>query len=241
MQFAGALAGDATAAVRRFRIGESLSAGQIVVSGSTGGGEVEDPTSVTDFSDAVGLALTDATYSTTQGDDEGTVQVALASSNTLYKGRVNPGATSGTQLADADGVVLTNTSASAGGTTITDSDVGSATRAQGTVIGISGANRGESRIVTTFNSGTSLVVSVPFPNAIAVGDMFVVVPYKVGANQTLQLTTDFTEINASVAVGTGDGVVVDKIEVHTEDPYSVDNPEIYVYFRIADSVFSEDT
>ena len=69
---------------------------------------------------------------------------------------------------------LTNTSASSGGVTLTsDTAITDAAADFSTIYCRSGANRGHYRVVTTATSTTVRTCVVPFPYAIAVGDVFV--------------------------------------------------------------------
>lgn len=233
--------GEAAAVLKKYRAGANLVAGQVVIENDAGDGEVTDPTGVTDLANVVGVTLHGVTVSTTQGHDESTNIVQVYASPGLFKARANPGATAGTAFADADGNLLTNTTQSAAGTTITDPDVGANSKDQGTVFALDGANAGLSRIITTFNANTSIVVTDPFPNTIEVGDRFLQLPWRKGGTVSLQLTSDFTEADASAAVGTGGPVVIYDIIVSTDSPYSASSPGAWVIFRFADHVMSENT
>jgi hypothetical protein len=70
---------------------------------------------------------------------------------------------------------MVNTTASSGGVTITAANdaITDAADDFSTIYCRSGANRGLSRVVTTGTSTTVRTCVVPFPNAIAVGDVFV--------------------------------------------------------------------
>ena len=189
------------------------------------------PATTTSFADTVGLILDTATYSTTQGDlddvgSDATVGVTPPSFTGLDMGRmvtvsVRPdlivealasgGATESTAL-----TLLVNTSASAGGTTITDADVGSNDMAGGLIWCTKGGNDGLARPIITHNSATSIVTTVPFPRTIAANDEFLFVPwnaYGTGASTLdgishVQTTTLFTQADASIASGTGGRVKV---------------------------------
>lgn len=189
------------------------------------------PATTTSFADTIGLALDTATYTTTQSDldDQGTDMTVGVTPPTicgLDMGRVvtvscrpdlivealaSGGAAENTAL-----TTLSNTSASSGGTTVTDADVGTADILGGLVWCTKGANVGHARAIATFNSATSVVVTVPFPRAIAVGDEFLFSPwnpYGTGASgldgvSHVQATTLFTQANGAIASGTGGTVRV---------------------------------
>ena len=119
------------------------------------------PCTTTSFANAQGFAMDVGTYSTTQGAAEGLVTLDVRP-DLVIRALMTAGATEGTAL-----TVLQTTSASAGGTTVTDADVGSADMDGGTVWCISGNNVGHSRGITAHTGSTSIVVTVPFPRAIA--------------------------------------------------------------------------
>jgi hypothetical protein len=201
------LSGNA-AVLSKFKIGASiLSAGIPVIDGTAG----VIPCTTTDAADTPGLALELATYSTTQGDAEGIVTVDVHP-GLIISARMSGGATENTAL-----TTLSNTSISTAGTTVTDADVGTATMVSGYVWCISGANKGQSRIATTFNSAASVVVTVPFLNDIAVGDEFLWSPFakEPGAGcGNVQTTTLFTQADASIVAGTGLVTVVTDVEMN---------------------------
>ena len=128
----------------------------------------------TNFTEGLGLGLDTAVYTTTQSSTmvEGVIGVDVRS-DLVMRALLSGAATDGTALA-----ILTNTSASAGGTTITAANV-QATQDQkgGFTWCISGNNVGQSRVITTHTSATSIAVTVPFPNAIAVNDTFLMCPH----------------------------------------------------------------
>ena len=135
-------------------------------------------------------------------------------------------------------VLLTNTSASAGGTTITDAtNVGTATTASGTVWCISGNNVGQSRRIITFNSASNIVVTVPFPNAIAVGDTFLQVPWSIEPGVgcgNVQSSTLFTQADQTIAAGTGGVATVTWIEQNGRS-------DSYVLFQLQDQLYKDAT
>ena len=194
------------------------------------------PASTTSGAAAVGVSVSTGTYSTTQGDAEGIVRVSCRPDLVICM-LASGGATEGTAL-----TLLSNTSASTDGLTITDADVGSADMDGGTVWCISGANVGQSRTITTHTGSTSFAVTVPFKNDIAVGDQFLFVPWNMtgdGAaggdgNGHVQLTTNLYQADASIASGTGIEASVVELELEGRS-------NSYVYFKLRDHVFDADT
>lgn len=221
------------AVLKKLKVGATVSAGTPTISDTTNNyGEVI-PATTTTATDTHGIALDTGTYTTTQATDmvEGVVTCDVRP-DTVVKARVSGGATAGTDMTK-----LSNTSASAGGTTITDADVGTADMVSGTVWRLlPGGAHGESRIITTHNSGTSFVVTVPFSTAIAVGDEFLFVPFSnVGdGGGNVQFTSDFTEANGAIAAGTGAVASVVDLKLKTETNTEVE-------FVFTDHALNNDT
>jgi hypothetical protein len=184
------------------------------------------PATTTSAADTYGVAIDTGTYTTTQSATmvEGVVTVII-NPNAVWKALMSGGATSGTTLQ-----VLESTVQSTAGTTITDSSVGSATMAGGTAWGVAGGNVGHSRIITTFNSGTSIVVTVPFPQDIETTDDYAQCPWsRNGSNGNLQLTSTFEQANAAIVVGTGCEVAVVELDLNGLT-------DSYVLFKLTDHV-----
>lgn len=230
MIVAGHLCGGASL-LKRFKIAESFTTPGVIAqylgTVAVPGVVLADTTS---FADAVGLGLDTGTYSTTQGDAEGLVTVS-ARPDLIIKARIAGSATSGAAM-----TTLSNTVASTSGTVITDADVGANSPIYGLTWCISGANVGQSRMITAFSASTSITVTVPFPNDIAVGDEFLWAPYFESgaattyiANGNLQTTTDLTEADGSIASGTGGAVVIYSIEAKGAS-------DSYVLFRLGDHI-----
>lgn len=193
--------------VRRYKLGATAAAGLGIphlMVGTTGN---VGKCTTTACADAVGISVGNTgVYSTTQNDTEGTIEIDI-NPFAILQCTASGGATDGTALA-----ILTNTSASAGGTTLTatvqsnDLDGGTLWRYQNGV-------GGESRTITTHTSTTDLRVTVPFSGSggILVGDTFLVSTYNEtgnGAaggdgNSQVQLTTLLTQADYTAASGTG--------------------------------------
>ena len=160
----------------------------------------------------VGLSLDTAVYSTVQADtrvrDAGFISLVV-NADPVIRLRM-----SGTAAAGGLLPLITNLTASTGGTavTITTGDIvpNSPTMLDGTIIGLTGGNVGVRRKITTV-SATVFTVVVPFPRTIAVGDTFTAIPYSPGSDTVLggdglTLTTapgtNATEADATIAVTT---------------------------------------
>lgn len=175
--------------------------------------------------DAVGVSLDLGTYSTTQGDTEGTVNVVI-NPDAVYKTRLCSGATAGAQL-----TVTTNSAAETAGTVVTittgDPAPNSPTMDEGTIVCISGANVGQTRKVTSVGA-TAATVTVPFLNDIAAGDIFIIVPLTPQdvAADNANLTSNLAEARIDIAVATGAAVNVLDLEF---DCASVERARLYSY------------
>lgn len=188
--------------IKRYKVAANVAtAGIPLLNNADGGAGVANGTT-TSAANAIGLSLDAATYSTTQGDTEGIVTVDIRP-DAVVRMRMSNSATSGTAL-----VVTTNSSANSAGTTVTittgDPVPNSPDFDEGAIACVSGANVGHWRKITS-NSATTAVVTVPFPNTIASGDVFILVPWMevdvVGNN--IQLTSDLLEARQDIATGTG--------------------------------------
>lgn len=186
-----------------FKISATVAQDQALIAevADTGGGNVKLATT-TSLVDMVGTVVGAAgggslTYSTVQGDTEGLVRVVI-NPDAIFRARMSGGATAGTALQ-----TVTTTGASAVGTTVTAADTQENDMDDGMCWGLSGANVGLSRRITTFTANTSWVVTVPFPRGIVVGDTFTACPYSPFTTIAIQLTSDFKEADATVAYGTG--------------------------------------
>lgn len=203
------------ALVRKYKTGAAIAKGVMTLE-NAGGGLL--PCTTTSAIGSYGLSLDAGTYSTTQGDVEGTVSVDIKPHNVI-RAKISGGATEGTSM-----TVLSNTAAETAGTTVTDADVGTADMDSGTVWRLVADNQpsDESRIITTHNSATDFVVTVPFLQDIAAADEFLFAPYSIGTdgNGNVQTTTAFTEADGSIASGTGTvAVVVDLLTRGKDNSY----------------------
>lgn len=223
MEAAYYLAGGG-AHLKKYKLGAAqANAGILMIAGATTAvGLIPTATTGDGTVPYYGLAVDRGTYSSTQGDAEGIVTVD-ARPDLVVKALMSGAATEGTAL-----TVLNSTSASAGGTTITDADTGSADMDGGTTWCISGNNVGHSRSITAHTGSTSIVVTVPFPRAIATTDSYLFCPYNMagtGAGGSdaagwVQASTLFTQADASIAAGAGIVCsVVDLILAGRSDSY----------------------
>lgn len=147
----------------------------------------------------VGINLDLATY--------GTAQVAGSSPEALATFITNPDAVweidmSGGAASLVAETQKTVTTATTTGLTITTADSWTAPeRDEGSIWGISGANAGQIRKITS-TSATAATVTVAFAADDAVGDLYGWAPISSFTLQTLTLTTELDEFRQDVAVAT---------------------------------------
>ena len=234
MQSAYHLCGGAPV-LKKYKLGAAQADAGIVMIGGAGASLGVIPSTTTSFDAAYGLAIDEGTYSTTQGAEEGMVTIDIRP-DLVIKALMSGGATENTAL-----TVLQSTSASAGGTVVTDADTGSADMDGGTVWCLSGNNVGHSRSITAHSGSTSITVTVPFPRAIATTDEYLFCPYNMagtgagGADGAgfLQTSTLFTQADASIACGTGGKVAVVDLELNGRS-------NSYVLFTLRGHVYNSD-
>ena len=176
--------------IAKMRIGESVSQGVPLVGamdGESGAQEISN----TAFVNVLGVCQEDVTYSTTQatdGSDLDRVAACIINSDAVWKAKLSGGATEGTLLP----VATVDTADSAG--LSVETDVAMTIYDNGTIWGLTGANKGQVRKIDEI-SGAHASVLVPFL-AVAVGDTFLVSPFHQGGpTLTVELTTLMTEVN----------------------------------------------
>ena len=204
------LNGASTFMVYDFKLSATVVEGQPVIASTTGadGGSVEDATT-TSLLDAVGIVqgagdrginpgvAGTLTYSVTVGDTEGLVRV-IVNSDQIVRARMSGDGTTGTSLQ-----TVTNTTADTNRVTVTATDTPENSMDDGLAWGLSGANIGQSRKVTTYTANTSFVLTVPLPRDIGVNDTFAVGPFLPLTTVAITLTSDLLEVDGSVAPATG--------------------------------------
>ncbi len=202
--------------MKKFQYGVTLTAVGIpftIPAANTAGVVIGTTTGATDlvgFSLDQGLdrlGLPQSTYTTTQGTGVSATGAANSALRTVtliinpdacWRFLMTQGATSNTAL-----TLRTVTSASAGGTAVTTGESWTSTEYdEGYTWCYAGANAGDARKITS-TSSTAGTVTIPFDNAIAVGDTFIRCPFTPMQGTTIQLSTDLTQADASIAVATG--------------------------------------
>ena len=151
---------------RKFRIGATVTEGQIVISdGINGPGEITDP-SAGGAANAIGVTYEAGTYAASSP------HVFVKCSYDpfqIIRGRVSGGTTNSTAFTTAQ--LLTQDTAST--TVIADAEVGTLDYSGGYLIGLTGANRGHIRVLVSQVDSTSCTVTVPFASTVAVNDTLV--------------------------------------------------------------------
>ena len=238
MQIAGLLNGGAVV-IKRYKSGSTFTTpgGYATVTVDGGAGIVLGL--ATTVADQVGYVYDTATYSTTQGDAEAVVSVAI-NPDLILKLRMGRTATAATQLQ-----VTTNSAADTAGTAVTitagDDAPNSTEKDEGTLVCIGGANVGQSRKITT-TTATVYTVTVPFLNDIASGDQFIAVPWTPAdvAADNINLTTNLEEARQDIAVGTGADLRVLELQFDTAS-VSHARRNSYVYALFDDHIYRETT
>ena len=246
----GSLVTSGTSALvtRKYKIGVTISKDAVVVTDRTAArlGHILDPTSATDYADAVGIALQDGTYSTTQGVGTASANIEVEvsiSPFSINRGRISgTAAESGAFSAGLDGNLLTNSTAETAGTVVADTDVGTSEFVGGSLFALTGANGGGNmRIITSHVDNTSTTVAVPFDNDIAANDTFLRL---MGALDTTQgrLSTLFTQFAGSGAAArdlpdTGNSLILD-VTLDISDQGTPAAPLAFAAFIFNDHAFN---
>ena len=195
------LGGSATSFTRNFRVGANLTNGQVACMVN---GIVSNPASNVSYANAVGIVMdqTPATYTTTQATGVNTANRFVRVTchpNQKYIGRVSSAAAAWAAIAAAaNGAILTNSTASSGGTVISDTNVGTANYVAGLAIGLTGNNKGYSRVITATTANVSATVTVPFDFAIAANDTFIRT-FNIAQLRGVVLTDDFKDFLQTAA------------------------------------------
>lgn len=203
----------------KYQIGEAMpNRGvpvEVAAAGTAGIQLVETVTAL----DIVGLAVdkqeTLVTAQQTDNSDPARMVSVCVNPDAIYRARMSGGSTSGTALTE-----YTVTDASTTGLDV-DADTDFSNFDEGTVWFTGGNNAALSRRIGV-GDATDATVVVAFPYDIATGDTFCVAPYGPPALQYVQLTTDLTEVDASVAVDTDNvNFLVQRLELaDTLDSYA---------------------
>lgn len=200
MEFSYTLSG-ATPRMREVTLGEQSDvAGVPLIAGTAAlAGPIKASTTAAVDTLGVQINVPADSYQAAQnadGSQNASIAKVIVSPDAVYKVLLSGGSSSDTALAE-----YTETTGSATGLVATFASL-SANFDEGTIHCIEGANKGISRRIASV-AANAATVTVAFPADIAAGDKFIVVPYAPDtALQYVQLTTDLTQLDASVAVDT---------------------------------------
>lgn len=199
MEFAKLMSGGAPT-ILKFQIGIAMpDVGVPLVIGGAGkaGPVLAATTTAADFIGVTtDLQATLVTAQQTANANPAREVSVIVNTDAIYKVKCSGDSTSGTDLS-----TFTVTTPSTDGLVVTAGVFDSPTLDEGTIHCISGANAGITRKITSVSSSAA-TVTIAFPNDIDVGDQFVAVPFHPNEDQFVQLTSDFTELDCSVAVDT---------------------------------------
>ena len=235
MEFDFDLSGGSTAVLKKYHVAATNTVvGRPYLKTADGGVGVVLGTT-TGAVDFIGVNIdAPGTYAAGQNSDgsENAKTVTLIMNPTaVYKARLSGGSTDGTALS-----ARSVTTASTDGLTVTHSayDASSPEMDEGTIWGLTGANAGIVRKVTS-TSSTATTVILAFPRDTAVGDTFALAPIHPTRSITAQLTTNCTEIDASAAIS-GDATIV-VVEMICNDSANNGLTESYALIQFCDSLF----
>lgn len=236
MEFAYNLNGGTAPIMKKYQVAATntvIGRPYLVNAGSGGTGIVLGTT--TGVVDAIGVNVDAAgTYVTAQqsdNSDTARTTTIIISPSAVYRVLLSGGATENTPL-----TLYPVTSASTDGLTVTTgSEWSSPTFDEGSTWGYDGANAGKLRKVTSVSSTAGTVI-VAFPYDTAVGDNFLRAPYTPTQTETMQLTTNCTQADASIAVGTGGTWHI--VEIIHRDISMEGRTNSYVMAMLQDHAFS---
>ncbi len=197
MEVSGHLSGG-TAMLKKYQVGETFANAGVIATIDVSAEAGINLATTSNAIDMVGVTLDTATLSSTQGTGASSAEELVTIScrpDAIVRSRMSGGATSGTSLASVSVTV-----ADSGGTTVeTGATWSNPTFLNGTVWGLAGSNVGQSRKLTTVSStvGTMLV---PLDYGTVVNDTFLRVVIHPHASVLVQLTSDFTEVDAEAAL-----------------------------------------
>jgi len=190
MDYAGRIGGGFPW-IESVRIGETVIAGVPIKGALDGASGALDVENTTNFIDIIGVTQEAVTYVTAQqtdGSDADRTVKTIINPDAVYKAKLSGGSSNDTAL----GVATVDTADSTG--LSVETDVTMTIYDNGTIWGLTGANKGRVRKIDEI-SGAHASVLVPFEGT-AVGDTFLVSPlHQFGPLQTIEFTTDISQIN----------------------------------------------
>lgn len=229
MEFAYDLSGGSTAIVKKYQVAATnTTIGRPYLKTADAGTGIVVAT-VSGAVDFIGVNIdTAGTYVTAQQSDNSDtqrLQSIIINPLAVYRARLCGGA------ANEDLTARTVTTASTDGLSVTHSafDASSPELDEGTIWGLTGANAGKARKITS-TSSTATTVIVAFPYDTAVGDTFLHANIHPTRSILAQFGTDMTTLDATVALSSDATVItVEMILAGVSDSYGL--------IQFADSLF----
>ncbi|MGE0289524.1 MAG: hypothetical protein AB7I42_26045 [Bradyrhizobium sp.] len=183
--------------IKKYQTSASLTRAGIPLLACAAGEAGLDVGATTAINDMVGCNIDLVTYATAQvagGSPEGLVSVII-NPDAIWKIFMSGAAAAGTAAVERD-----VTTASTNGLAVTTADAwDSPTTDEGLIWGVSGANAGQKRKITSVSS-TAATLTVALANDTVVGDLFSWAPVFPMTLQTVTLCTELDEFRQDVAV-----------------------------------------
>jgi len=204
MEFAGLLCGAAPV-IKKFQVAANVSVLGIPLTAAADATAGLALGTTTAINDMVGCNVDLATYGTAQvagGSPEALVSVII-NPDAIWKIFMSGGATAGT----AETLRTVSTASTDGLSVTTGTDWSSPSLDEGHIWGVTGANAGQARKITSV-SGTAATVTVAFASDTAVGDTFGYAPISPATLQTVTLTSNLAEFRQDVAVATNTAEII---------------------------------
>ena len=235
MEAIGLLSGGAPI-VKKFQVSASLTrigVPLLAVAASEAGLDIGATTAINDM---VGCNLDLATYATAQGANSPEALVSvIINPDVIWKIFMSGGAASATAEVQRD-----VTTASTDGLSVTTGDAwNSPDTDEGLIWGVSGANAGQKRKITS-TSASAATVTVAFAQDTAVGDLFGWAPVCPMSLQTVTLTTELDEFRQNVAVATNTAELT-CIEINPNDWLGRAQARPFGLFVAADHILNRES
>ena len=234
MEFAYDLSGTSTAIIKKYQVAatNTVLGRPYLVAAADGGGIVLATT--TGAVDAIGVNIDAAgSYVTAQQTDNATTErltSIIINPNAVYKAKLSGGSAANTAL----GLFTATSGGSDGLTVVMDTSVASPDMNEGTIFGYSGTNIGQKRKVGSTSSLTATVLNAFNFDAVS-GDTFLLIGMTPAQTETLTLTTNCDQIDASLAPT---GATIHVIETLMLDASADGRNNSYAYIMLEDHHFS---
>jgi hypothetical protein len=224
--------------IKKFRVasGSTANAGGYVTQAEDGGSGVVLGLTTT-ITAQVGSTLDAATGSTAPTSDSGPVTSVIINPLAVYRMLIVEGATGGAcdygaEQTGASKTVHAFAASGAGAINSVDYD-------EGTIVCISGANRGQVRKITSTGSA-AVTITEGWVNNHAAGDTFLVVPWGIMdvVGDNINLTTNLNNARMDIAKGTGADFKIIELQVDVSSLENARNAS-YVFASMAEAVLLE--